>query len=85
MLISSSNRQSRLFWTESVTTEIRHALVSAGNVTLTFLLRLAILLQAKPIFHVPEYVLISGTILIEIAISVLDGASKKYLCSPPHQ
>lgn len=49
-LIASLNGQSGLFWTETVTTVIHCALLSAGNVTLTFLLRLAILLQALPLF-----------------------------------
>ncbi|HCL5346676.1 TPA: TIGR03747 family integrating conjugative element membrane protein [Salmonella enterica subsp. salamae serovar [1],40:z35:e,n,x,z15] len=49
-LIASLNGQSGLFWTETVTTAIRCALLSAGNITLTFLLRLAILLQALPLF-----------------------------------
>ncbi|EFV4427910.1 TIGR03747 family integrating conjugative element membrane protein [Salmonella enterica] len=49
-LVHSLNGQSGLFWTETVTTVIRCALLSAGNVTLTFLLRLAILLQALPLF-----------------------------------
>lgn len=49
-LIASLNGQSGLFWTETVTTVIHYALLSAGNVTLTFLLRLAILLQALPLF-----------------------------------
>ncbi|EDP9826215.1 TIGR03747 family integrating conjugative element membrane protein [Salmonella enterica subsp. enterica] len=49
-LIASLNGQSGLFWTEAVTTVIYCALLSAGNVTLTFLLRLAILLQALPLF-----------------------------------
>lgn len=49
-LISSLNGQSGLFWTEAVATVIRCAILSAGNVTLTFLLRLAILLQALPLF-----------------------------------
>ncbi|ELN8035919.1 TIGR03747 family integrating conjugative element membrane protein, partial [Salmonella enterica] len=49
-LIDSLNGQSGLFWTEMVTTVIRCALLSAGNVTLIFLLRLAILLQALPLF-----------------------------------
>ncbi|EEN7281741.1 TIGR03747 family integrating conjugative element membrane protein [Salmonella enterica subsp. salamae] len=49
-LIASLNGQSRLFWTETVTTVIRCALLSADNITLTFLLRLAILLQALPLF-----------------------------------
>lgn len=49
-LVHSLNGQSGLFWTEAVTTVIHCALLSAGNVTLTFLLRLAILLQALPLF-----------------------------------
>ncbi|PVB76038.1 TIGR03747 family integrating conjugative element membrane protein [Salmonella enterica subsp. enterica serovar Legon] len=49
-LIAPLNRQSGLFWTETVTTVIRCALSSAGNVTLTFLLRLAILFQALRLF-----------------------------------
>lgn len=49
-LVASLNRQSGLFWTEAVTTVIHCALLSADNVTLTFLLRLAILLQALPLF-----------------------------------
>lgn len=49
-LVHSLNGQSGLFWTETVTMMIRCALLSAGNVTLTFLLRLAILLQAIPLF-----------------------------------
>lgn len=50
MLVHSLNGQSGLFWTENVTTVIHCALLSAGNVTPTFLLRLAILLQALPLF-----------------------------------
>lgn len=50
MLVHSLHGQSGLFWTENVTTVIRCALLSAGNVTPTFLLRLAILLQALPLF-----------------------------------
>lgn len=49
-LVQSLNGQSGLFWTVTVTMVIRCALLSAGNVTLTFLLRLAILLQALPLF-----------------------------------
>lgn len=49
-LIASFSGQSGLFWTEAVTTVIRCTLLSAGKVTLTFLLRLAILLQALPLF-----------------------------------
>ncbi|ECT7809193.1 TIGR03747 family integrating conjugative element membrane protein [Salmonella enterica subsp. enterica serovar 9,12:-:1,5] len=60
-LIASLNGQSGLFWTETVTTVIRCALLSAGNVTLTFLLRLAILLQALPLF------------VLTIVIGLIDG------------
>ncbi|EAA9808895.1 DUF4400 domain-containing protein [Salmonella enterica] len=60
-LIASLNGQSGLFWTETVTTVIRCALLSAGNVTLTFLLRLAILLQALPLF------------VLIIVIGLIDG------------
>lgn len=49
-LVHSLNGQSGLFWTETLTSMIRCALLSAGNVTLTFLLRLAVLLQALPLF-----------------------------------
>ncbi|HAV1236053.1 TPA: TIGR03747 family integrating conjugative element membrane protein [Salmonella enterica] len=49
-LITSLNGQSGLFWTEAVTTAIRCALLSSENITLTFLLRLAILLQTLPLF-----------------------------------
>lgn len=49
-LIHSLNGQSGLFWTDIVTMVIHCALLSAGNVTLIFLLRLAILLQALPLF-----------------------------------
>ncbi|EDN4178628.1 TIGR03747 family integrating conjugative element membrane protein [Salmonella enterica subsp. salamae] len=49
-LIASFSGQSGLFWTEAVTTVIHYAILSAGNVTLTFLLRLAILLQALQLF-----------------------------------
>ncbi|EFT6738913.1 DUF4400 domain-containing protein [Salmonella enterica] len=49
-LIASLNGQSGLFWTATVTTAIRCALLSASNTTLTFLLRLAILLQALRLF-----------------------------------
>lgn len=62
-LIASLNGQSGLFWTETVTTVIRCALLSAGNVTLTFLLRLAILLQALPLFALIIFVgLIDGLV-----------------------
>ena len=132
-LIASLNGQSGLFWTETVTTVIRCALLSAGNVTLTFLLRLAILLQAlplfaliivvglidglvrrdlrrfgaghesgfvyhharrmissnivvaglvwltSPVFLVPEYVLLSGAMVLGLVVSLTTGAFKKYL------
>ncbi|MGX5101362.1 TIGR03747 family integrating conjugative element membrane protein [Enterobacter cloacae] len=132
-LVHSLNGQSGLFWTETVTTVIRCALLSAGNVTLTFLLRLAILLQALPlfaliivvglidglvrrdlrrfgtghesgfvyhharrmisscliatglmwlavpIFLVPEYVLMLGSLIIGVTVSVAIGTFKKYL------
>lgn len=62
-LIASLNGQSGLFWTETVTTVIRCALLSACNVTLTFLLRLAILLQALPLFALIIFVgLIDGLV-----------------------
>ncbi|WP_430999737.1 DUF4400 domain-containing protein [Klebsiella pneumoniae] len=49
-LVHSLNGQSGLFWTETITTVIRCALLSASNITLTFLLRLVVLLQALPLF-----------------------------------
>ncbi|EAR7915053.1 DUF4400 domain-containing protein [Salmonella enterica] len=62
-LIASLNGQSGLFWTEAITTVIRCALLSAGNITLTFLLRLAILLQALPLFALIIFVgLIDGLV-----------------------
>ncbi|HCL5284641.1 TPA: DUF4400 domain-containing protein [Salmonella enterica] len=64
-LIASLNGQSGLFWTEAVTTVIRCALLSAGNVTLTFLLRLAILLQALPLFA------------LTITIGLIDGLVRR--------
>ncbi|EJQ8145609.1 TIGR03747 family integrating conjugative element membrane protein [Salmonella enterica subsp. enterica serovar Newport] len=66
-LIASLNGQSGLFWTETVTTVIRCALLSAGNVTLTFLLRLAILLQALPLF------------VLTITIGLVDGLVRRDL------
>ncbi|EBA4497738.1 TIGR03747 family integrating conjugative element membrane protein [Salmonella enterica] len=132
-LIASFSGQSGLFWTEAVTTEIRCALLSAGNVTLTFLLRLAILLQALPLFVLtiviglidglvrrdlrrfgaghesgfvyhyarrmigsslaatglvwqvvpvflgPEYVLVPGTLVVGLVVSMAIGIFKKYL------
>lgn len=67
VLIASLNGQSGLFWTETVTTVIHCALLSAGNVTLTFLLRLAILLQALPLFA------------LTITIGLIDGLVRRDL------
>ncbi|EFR5816063.1 TIGR03747 family integrating conjugative element membrane protein [Salmonella enterica] len=66
-LVNSLNGQSGLFWTETVTSMIRCALLSAGNVTLTFLLRLAILLQALPLFA------------LTITIGLIDGLVRRDL------
>lgn len=66
-LVHSLNGQSGLFWTENVTTVIRCALLSAGNVTPTFLLRLAILLQALPLFA------------LTITIGLIDGLVRRDL------
>ncbi|EAB2684230.1 TIGR03747 family integrating conjugative element membrane protein [Salmonella enterica] len=66
-LITSLNGQSGLFRTETVTTVIRCALLSAGNVSLTFLLRLAILLQALPLFA------------LIITIGLIDGLVRRDL------
>ncbi|EAA6221763.1 TIGR03747 family integrating conjugative element membrane protein [Salmonella enterica subsp. salamae] len=66
-LIASSNGQSGLFWTETITMVIHCALLSAGNVTLTFLLRLAILLQALPLF------------VLTITIGLIDGLVRRDL------
>lgn len=66
-LIASLNGQSGLFWTETVTTVIHCALLSAGNVTLTFLLRLAILLQTLPLFA------------LTITIGLVDGLVRRDL------
>lgn len=66
-LIASLNGQSGLFWTETVTTVIRCALLSASNITLTFLLRLAILLQALPLF------------VLTIVIGLIDGLVRRDL------
>ena len=66
-LIASLNGQSGLFWTETVTTVIRCALLSAGNITLTFLLRLAILLQALPLF------------VLIIVVGLIDGLVRRDL------
>ncbi|EDW6384716.1 TIGR03747 family integrating conjugative element membrane protein [Salmonella enterica subsp. enterica serovar Java] len=66
-LVHSLNGQSGLFWTETVTTVIHCALLSAGNVTLTFLLRLAILLQALPLFA------------LTIIIGLIDGLVRRDL------
>lgn len=132
-LIASFSGQSGLFWTEAVTTVVHCALLSAGNVTLTFLLRLTILLRAVPLFAlaiiiglidglvrrdlrrfgaghesgfvyhharrmisssliatglvwlavpvflVPEYVLMLGSLIIGVTVSVDIGTFKKYL------
>ncbi|ENJ7409881.1 TIGR03747 family integrating conjugative element membrane protein [Salmonella enterica] len=67
LLVHSLSRQSGLFRTETVTTVIRCALLSAGNVTLTFLLRLAILLQALPLFA------------LTIIIGLIDGLVRRDL------
>lgn len=66
-LVHSLNGQSGLFWTETVTTVIRCALLSVGNVTLTFLLRLTILLQALPLFT------------LAIIIGLIDGLVRRDL------
>ncbi|WP_288878517.1 TIGR03747 family integrating conjugative element membrane protein [uncultured Citrobacter sp.] len=66
-LVNSLNSQSGLFWTDTVTTVIRCSLLSAGNVTLTFLLRLAILLQALPLFA------------LTITIGLIDGLVRRDL------
>ncbi len=66
-LVASLNGQSGLFWTETVTTVIRCALLSASNVTLTFLLRLAILWQALPLFA------------LTIVIGLIDGLVRRDL------
>lgn len=66
-LIASFSGQSGLFWTEAVTAVIHCALLSAGNVTLTFLLRLSILLQALPLF------------VLTITIGLIDGLVRRDL------
>ncbi|MEW9205003.1 TIGR03747 family integrating conjugative element membrane protein [Citrobacter werkmanii] len=66
-LIASLNGQSGLFWTEAITTVIHCTLLSMGNVTLTFLLRLAILLQALPLFA------------LTITIGLIDGLVRRDL------
>ena len=66
-LVHLLNGQSGLFWTEAVTTVIRCALLSAGNITLTFLLRLAILQQALPLFA------------LTIIIGLIDGLVRRDL------
>lgn len=67
VLIASLNGQSGLFWTEAVTTVIHCALLSSENITLTFLLRLAILLQALPLFA------------LTIVIGLIDGLVRRDL------
>lgn len=66
-LVHSLNGQSGLFWTDTVTTVIRCALLSAENITLTFLLRLAILLQALPLF------------VLIIVVGLIDGLVRRDL------
>ncbi|OUE53925.1 integrating conjugative element membrane protein [Citrobacter freundii] len=66
-LVHLLNGQSGLFWTEAVTIVIRCALLSVGNITLTFLLRLAILLQALPLF------------VLTITIGLVDGLVRRDL------
>ncbi|MCG3548920.1 TIGR03747 family integrating conjugative element membrane protein [Salmonella enterica subsp. diarizonae] len=66
-LIASLNGQRGMFWTETVTTVIHCALLSAGNVTLTFLLRLVILFQALPLFA------------LTIVIGLIDGLVRRDL------
>lgn len=66
-LITSLNGQSGLFWTDTVTTVIRCALLSSENITLTFLLRLAILLQALPLFA------------LIIVVGLIDGLARRDL------
>ncbi|MEG5546697.1 TIGR03747 family integrating conjugative element membrane protein [Enterobacter asburiae] len=66
-LVHLLNGQSGLFWTEAVTIVIRCALLSVGNITLTFLLRLAILLQALPLFA------------LTIIIGLIDGLVRRDL------
>ncbi|EBG2842315.1 TIGR03747 family integrating conjugative element membrane protein [Salmonella enterica] len=66
-LVHSLNGQSGLLWTDPLTTVIHCALLSAGNVTLTFLLRLAILLQALPLFA------------LTITIGLIDGLVRRDL------
>ncbi|CAD5998956.1 MAG: TIGR03747 family integrating conjugative element membrane protein [Escherichia coli] len=66
-LIASLNGQSGLFWTEAVTAVIRCALLSSENITLTFLLRLTILLQVLPLF------------VLTIIIGLVDGLVRRDL------
>ncbi|EEJ4192962.1 TIGR03747 family integrating conjugative element membrane protein [Salmonella enterica subsp. diarizonae] len=66
-LIASFSGQSGLFWTEAVTTVVHCALLAAGNVTLTFLLRLTILLRAVPLFA------------LTITIGLVDGLVRRDL------
>ncbi|MFG5959390.1 DUF4400 domain-containing protein, partial [Salmonella enterica] len=67
VLIASLNGQRGMFWTETVTSMIRCALLSSENITLTFLLRLAILLQALPLF------------VLIIVIGLIDGLVRRDL------
>ena len=66
-LLSSLNDQHGLFWTEDASGVICCALLSAGNITLTFLLRLTILLQALPLF------------VLIIIIGLIDGLVRRDL------
>lgn len=67
VLVASLNGQSGLFWTKAVTTVLHCGLLSAGNITLIFLLRLAILLQALPLFA------------LTITIGLIDGLVRRDL------
>ncbi|EIV2908175.1 MAG: TIGR03747 family integrating conjugative element membrane protein [Hafnia sp.] len=66
-LVHSLNGQSGLLWTDTVTTVIRCSLLSVGNVTLIFLLRLSILLQALPL------------LALTIIIGLIDGLVRRDL------
>ncbi|AKE60094.1 TIGR03747 family integrating conjugative element membrane protein [Citrobacter farmeri] len=67
VLVHSLNEQRGMFCTETVTAVIRCALLSAANVTLTFLLRLAILLQALSLF------------VLTVTIGLIDGLVRRDL------
>lgn len=66
-LVHSLNGQSGLLWTDTVTTVIRCSLLSVGNVTLIFLLRLSILLQALSL------------LALTIIIGLIDGLVRRDL------